>query len=214
MPTRLDVVVIDALDPAALARFWAAALGYEVTLEEPDEVAVEPPDGVAGLPLLFVSVPEPKAAKNRIHMDLGSSVDVQRLEALGAHRIDIGQGDVPWTVLADPEGNELCVLEPRDRYGELALAAIVVAARNPSALARFWAEAAGWELADDDPGLATLRAPDGRGPWLEFAAPENPKPVKNRIHLDVAPYPGDDQAAEVARLRHSALWRSTWGRRT
>ena len=109
MPTRLDVVVIDALAPAALARFWAAALGYEVTLEEPDEVAVEPPDGIAGLPLLFVSVPKPKAAKSRIHMDLGSSVDVRRLEALGAHRIDIGQGDVPWTVLADPEGNELCI---------------------------------------------------------------------------------------------------------
>ncbi len=120
MPTRLQHVVVDAADPAALARWWAEALGWAITLEEPDEVAVEPPepDGL-GVPLVFVPVADPKVTKNRVHLDLRSAdaadqaALVARLTGLGARLADIGQGDVPWVVLADPEGNELCVLTPR-----------------------------------------------------------------------------------------------------
>jgi hypothetical protein len=201
MPTRIDTLAIDAADPARLARFWAAALDYAVTFDEPDEVAIEPRPGSPGLPLLFLQVPEPKTRQNRVHLDLGSAVDVARLTELGAHAIDVGQGDVPWTVLADPEGNELCVLEPRPEYEGLMLAAIVFPADDPGALARFWVAATGWELADEQTGIARLRAPGGQGPWLEFVAPAPPKTVKNRLHLDVAPFAGDDQAAEVERLR-------------
>ena len=120
MATRLVNLVVDAGDPAALAGWWAEALGWEVTLEAPDEVAVEPPgpDGL-GLPLVFVPVTDPKVGPNRVHLDLASSspadqaAQVERLASLGATPADVGQGDVSWTVLADPEGNELCVLSPR-----------------------------------------------------------------------------------------------------
>ena len=120
MPTRLVHLVIDANDPSALAAFWAAALDWEVTLDEPDEAVVEPPGftypGVAALPLVFVPVPERKVGRNRVHLDLASASlqdqagTIRRLLDLGAARADIGQGDVPWEVLADPEGNEFCVL--------------------------------------------------------------------------------------------------------
>ncbi len=209
MPTRLQHVVVDAADPAALARWWAEALGWAITLEEPDEVDVEPPgpDGV-GVPLVFVPVAEPKVTKNRVHLDLRSAdaddqaAQVARLTGLGARPADIGQGDVPWVVLADPEGNELCVLDPREEYaGTGPVAAIVVDAADPAAQARFWREAAGWPLAGSGGTTAWLRAASGTGPFLEFLQVDEPKRVKNRLHLDVAPRRGDDHAAEVARLR-------------
>jgi catechol 2,3-dioxygenase-like lactoylglutathione lyase family enzyme len=123
MPTRLVHLVVDSADPARLARFWAAALGWEVAAEEPDEVVVWPsgfsyPDPAA-LPLVFVPVPEAKTGKNRVHLDLATesaghqAAEVQRLLGLGAVRADIGQHDVPWEVMADPEGNEFCVPTPR-----------------------------------------------------------------------------------------------------
>ena len=87
MPTRLVQLVIDATDPARLGRFWAAALGWEVVTEEPDEVEIWPRG---------YRYPDPVA-----------------LLGLGAVPADIGQSDVPWQVLADPEGNEFCVLSPR-----------------------------------------------------------------------------------------------------
>jgi predicted enzyme related to lactoylglutathione lyase len=209
MPTRLVHMVVDAADPAALARWWAEALGWAITWEEPDEVAVEPPepDGL-GVPLVFVPVADPKVTKNRVHLDLRSAdaddqaAQVARLSGLGARPADVGQGDVPWVVLGDPEGNEFCVLDPRQEYaGTGAVAAIVVEGADPAALARFWGEAAGWPLVEQTEWAASLRAPSGTGPFLELIRVPDPKVVKNRLHLDVAPYRGDDHAAEVARLR-------------
>ena len=123
MSTRLVHLVVDADEPGRLARFWARALGWEVASEEPDEVDVCPPGfsypDPSALPLVFVPVPEPKTGKNRVHLDLATesarhqAAEVERLLALGAVPADIGQGDVPWTVLADPEGSEFCVLSPR-----------------------------------------------------------------------------------------------------
>ena len=121
MATRLVNLVVDAGDPAALAGWWAEALGWEVTLEAPDEVAVEPPgpDGL-GLPLVFVPVTDPKVGPNRVHLDLASSspadqaAQVERLASLGATPADVGQtGDESWHVLADPEGNPFCLLRRR-----------------------------------------------------------------------------------------------------
>jgi predicted enzyme related to lactoylglutathione lyase len=214
MPTRLTSVVIDANDPAALSRWWSAALGWPVTYEDDDEVVVEPadngPEGTVGpVPaLVFGTVPEPKTAKNRVHLDLASDSDehqreiVERLVASGATHVDVGQGDVPWVVLADPEGNELCVLEPRDRHrGRGPLAAIVVDAADPSALAEFWQAASGWTPAARNEHVASLHNPTGELPDLELIRVDDPKVVKNRLHLDVAPFAGDDLATEVERLR-------------
>ncbi|HEY2959848.1 MAG TPA: VOC family protein [Actinomycetota bacterium] len=209
MPTRFQHVVVDAADPAALARWWAGALGWAVTAVEPEEVVVEPPepDGV-GVPLVFVPVPDPKVGKNRVHLDLRSaSADdqaarVARLTGLGARPADIGQGEVPWVVLADPEGNEFCVLDPRDHYADTgAVAAVVVDSSDPRRLAGFWTEATAWPLVRSGEGFASLASPSGAGPYLEFVEVHEPKLVKNRLHVDVAPYPDDDLAAEVARLR-------------
>ena len=123
MPTRLVELAVDAADPARLARFWAAALGWQVVVEEPDQAVIEPrgydyPDPVA-LPQVFVKVPEAKAGKNRVHLDLATesvahqAAEVERLLGLGAVPVDVGQHDVSWAVLADPEGSEFCVLSPR-----------------------------------------------------------------------------------------------------
>lgn len=118
MSIRLQCWAIDSIDPRRLADFWEPALGWRRTLDDEDEVVLEPPagspeDGVAP-DILFLRVPESKAVKNRIHLDLrpdDRDAEVARLEALGATRAQVGQrGDESWVVLADPEGNEFCVL--------------------------------------------------------------------------------------------------------
>src|SRR5215471_1786434 len=179
MTTRLVHLVVDAADPPGLARFWAAALGWEVAVEEPAEVVVWPrgysyPDPVA-LPLVFVPVPEPKTGKNRVHLDLATgsaahqAAEVERLLGLGAIPADIGQRDVPWTVLADPEGNEFCVLDPRPEYQDTGpVAAVVADCADPAAVAGFWALASGWTPASSTASGRSLRSPDGLGPLLEL----------------------------------------------
>ena len=118
MTLRIQCIDIDCLDPFAVAAFWQEALGWRRTHEEPDEIVLEPPagspqDGVAP-DLLFLRVPDPTPGKNRLHLDLrpeNQVAEVERLISLGARRASIGQGDeVSWVVMADPEGNEFCVL--------------------------------------------------------------------------------------------------------
>ncbi len=215
MSTRLVHLIIDANDPLKLARFWAAALGWEVAAgEDDDEVDVWPsgydyPDPVA-LPLVFVPVPEAKTGKNRIHLDLATesaehqAAEVARLRGLGAQPLDIGQGDVPWMVMADPEGNEFCVLEPREAYRDTGpVASVVVDAADPAALAGFWELASGWVPGEALDGFVPFRSPQGVGPYLELLRVPDAKTVKNRIHLDVAPSRGEDHAAAVQQLREA-----------
>jgi hypothetical protein len=206
MATRLTHLVVDTPDTVALAGWWAEALGWVVEFAEPAEAYVVPPPGEPGVPLVFAPVDDAKAGKNRVHLDLASDTPaaqralVDRLVASGAKPADVGQGDVPWTVLADPEGNELCVLEPRASYaGTGVVAAVVVDAVDPAALAAFWVEAAGWIPVPSRAGAA-LRAPSGAGPFLEFVRTGEPHTYKNRWHLDVAGYAGDDRDAAVAHL--------------
>jgi hypothetical protein len=119
MGIRIQCLCIDARDPAAIASFWQSALGWRRTFEKEDEVVLEPPagspeDGVAP-DLLFLKVPERKTVKNRMHLDLrpeDQAAEVGRLETLGARRVSVGQGEVSWVVMADPEGNEFDVLRP------------------------------------------------------------------------------------------------------
>ncbi len=119
MTLRVQCLLIDTTDPSALAEFYERALGWRRTFDDADEVVLEPPlgsreDGIVP-DLLFSRVSEGKRGKNRLHLDLRPDVDqaaeVARLESLGATRVDIGQGeDKTWVVLADPDGNEFCVL--------------------------------------------------------------------------------------------------------
>ena len=218
MPTRAVHMVIDAADPSALAAFWAAALGWEVAADDPDEVVVEPAGftypSAAALPLVFVPVQEPKTGKNRLHLDLSTTslehqaAEVERLLGLGATPADIGQGDVPFEVLADPEGNEFCVLEPREDYMDARpVAAIVLDCARPDALVSFWADATGWEVRTSLPNFASLRAPGGTGPFLELLQTPDTKTVKNRLHIDVAPLADGDTQAEARRLEQSGAVR-------
>ena len=118
MALRIESVSFDAEDPLLQGRFWSAALGWEHGIDEDGDVWVEPgddhPDSGTVRPLLFLAVPDSKAIKNRIHLDLRADdqdLEVDRLEALGAARAFVGQdGTEGWIVLADPEGNEFCVL--------------------------------------------------------------------------------------------------------
>jgi predicted enzyme related to lactoylglutathione lyase len=200
-------VVIDARNPAALARFWADALGWRIRTETADEVDVVSPEGEAPA-LVFVPVADPERGVRRVHLDLRStSLDDQRARvarfcAAGASPLDVGQGNVDWEVLADPEGNAFCVLEPRTVYADTgSVAAIVLHDRDPKALAPFWEAASGWSAVGEDEVSVSLRRPDGRGPFLEvLAGGDGPAEPKIPVHLDVAPNARGDQAAEVDRL--------------
>jgi len=114
---RIQAVIVDCHDPRRLASFWAEALGWTISLDEAHESVVEPPadsrEDCVVADLLFVRVPETKQVKNRLHLDLrpeDQAAEVARLEGLGATRGDVGKDEVPWQVMADPEGNEFCVL--------------------------------------------------------------------------------------------------------
>src|SRR5215472_770623 len=119
MPVRVHHIVIDAHDLRGLARFWAQALGWKILSERGDEIVIGTGQN-APIGICFMPVTDAKTVKNRVHLDLTSSAadrdqEIDRLLALGARRVDIGQtGAESWTVLADPEGNEFCVVRPKE----------------------------------------------------------------------------------------------------
>jgi predicted enzyme related to lactoylglutathione lyase len=118
MPASLHHIVIDAHDLPTLARFWAEVLGWRVLSERDREVVIGPAV-TSPIGMCFMPVTEPKVVKNRVHLDLTAARDdreseIERILALGARRVDIGQtGSETWTVLADPEGNEFCMVRPK-----------------------------------------------------------------------------------------------------
>jgi predicted enzyme related to lactoylglutathione lyase len=119
MPVRLHHIVIDTHDLPGLARFWTQALGWPVLSEREREIVIGP-DLNAPVGICFMPVTDAKTVKNRVHVDLTTSAadrdqEIERLIGLGARRVDVGQtGEESWTVLADPEGNEFCVVRPKD----------------------------------------------------------------------------------------------------
>ena len=120
---RIQCITIDAHDLKKIASFWAAALDWKITFEDENEISLELLDEspeVGRIPdILFIKVPDDKVVKNRLHFDLrpqDQATEVSRLESLGAKKIEIGQSDydgTTWVVMADPEGNEFCVLRER-----------------------------------------------------------------------------------------------------
>ncbi len=118
MANRITAWCFDCEDPDLLATFWTAVLDWVVTDRDEDGVSIKPsPDAAWGID--FFVVPDgPKRSKNRLHLDLNPTdrdqdAELQRVLALGARPVDVGQGDVTWHVLADPEGNEFCLLRRR-----------------------------------------------------------------------------------------------------
>lgn len=200
----LENLVIDAVEPARLGRFWEAVVGAERLTDEPDvfetRLTVE---GGPVLDLCFQRVSDPPTDPPRLHLDLVGGArqaeEVERLLALGARRIDIGQGDAPWVVLADPEGNPFCVMEERAEYADTGpVAALPLDSADPDRDADFWSWLTGWV---DVAGVVprSLRHPSLRGPLLELCHESAPKgTAKNRLHLDIRLETGDDPDAVAA----------------
>jgi predicted enzyme related to lactoylglutathione lyase len=213
LTSRLDALCFDANDPLGLARFWAAALRWEIDDETQGEIGLMSTDDTR-FRILFEPVPERKAAgQNRLHLDLTStSIDdqqesVARLVEFGARHIDIGQRpDEGHVVLADPEGNEFCIIEPENKFlagcGRLGS----INCEGTREVGYFWSAALGWPLVWDQDEETAIRAPTprgypGTGPLITWGGgPLTPRIGKNRLHLDIAPYEHVDQGAEVDRL--------------
>ena len=206
MTSRLVALCFDANDPVNLARFWAAALRWQVDDEPAGEIGLVPTDDTR-FQIRFLPVVEQKSGKNPIHLDLTSaSTDdqdetIRTLLDLGAQHVDIGQGpDEGHVVLADPEGNEFCIIEPDNSF--LAGCGIFgsITCDGSREVGSFWSEALGWPLVWDQDDETAIRAPDGTGPFITWGPPVPPKLTANRLHLDIAPPDHGDQQAEVDRL--------------
>lgn len=201
----LENLVLDAVDPQRLGRFWEAVLGGERLTDEPE--GFETRLGIPGGPVLDLClqrVPDLPSQQPRLHVKLlggpgqsGQSAQVERLLGLGARHLDLGQRDVPWAVLADPEGNPCRVAEPRAAYVDTGpIAALLLDSADPDRDAEFWSWLTGWNAAA---GVAprTLRHPSRRGPLLELWPESAPKAAtgpgaKNRWHLDLRLEAGED----------------------
>jgi hypothetical protein len=173
----LSGIVFDALNPPALAAFWREAtrgLTY-------------------GLELWFEPAAAPKEGKNRVHLDLAGGPDptaeVERLLELGAARIDIGQGDVPWDVLADPEGNEFCVLRAGHANvmvdGGLSAVCLDVAADELAAQSDFWLDASGWPHLERLESVHVLRPASDSPIALLLGPPASARDGRNRVRLEL-----------------------------
>jgi hypothetical protein len=203
----LENVVVDAQDPQRLGRFWEELLGCATLTDEPGsfETRLTVPDGPV-LDLCFELVDEPPSTGPRLHLEVSGGERqaevVERALGLGARHLDIGQGDVPWVVLADPEGNPFCVMEGRPEYAASGpLSSLPLDSADPARDSRFWSELSGWRPVQGA-ALTALRHPSGRGPVLELCPEGSPKvpDEKNRVHLDLRLEPGDDPEGAVARI--------------
>ena len=206
MTSQLVALVFDANDPAGLARFWSGVLGWEMVEDAPDGFALLPNDDT-GFRIEFFPTLEPKSVPNQMHFDLTSASledqqqTVARALALGGRHIDVGQlPEEEHVVLADPEGNEFCVIEPGNNF--LADCGFIGALSSDGSqeTGYFWSKALGWPLVWDQDQETAIRSPHG-GPKITWGGPPYaPKTGKYRLHFDLAPPAGGDQQAEVDRL--------------
>ncbi len=206
MTSQLVALSIDANQPLSLARFWAGVLGWELSEGSGDGVALLPNDDT-GFQIRFPATQERKTVPNQMHFDLTSSSledqqqTVARALRLGARHIDVGQlPEEGHVVLADPEGNEFCVIEPGNNF--LADCGFIgaLSCDGSQRVGYFWSEALGWPLVWDQDEETAIRSPHG-GPKISWGGPPvRPKTGKNRLHLDLSPSADGDQQAEVDRL--------------
>jgi catechol 2,3-dioxygenase-like lactoylglutathione lyase family enzyme len=203
MPLRLLAVTFDAHDPSRLAQFWAGVLGREV-VEDADGVLLPGDDTQLGL--RFVPSHSEKVGPNRMHLHLTSTslADQQQTVAtalgLGARHLDVGQRpEEGHVVLADPEGNEFCVIEPGNAY--LAGCGFLgeIACDGTREVGLFWSKALGWPLVWDQDQETAIQSARGGTKVAWGGPPVAPKEVRNRQHFDLAPANGY-QGAEVDRL--------------
>jgi predicted enzyme related to lactoylglutathione lyase len=206
MTCHLLALCFDANDPLRLARFWGGVLGWEMADGPQDGIALLPCDDT-GFGIRFLPAEERKAGQNQMHFDLTSTSlqdqqqTVARSLGLGARHIDIGQRpEEGHVVLADPEGNEFCVIGPDNNF--LADCGFIgaLACDGSQEAGYFWSEALDWPLVWDQDQETAIRSPRG-GPKITWGGPPlMPKTGKNRLHFDLAPPVHGDQQGEVDRL--------------
>ncbi|MCM2416908.1 VOC family protein [Streptomyces sp. RKAG293] len=206
MTCQLFAVCFDASEPLRLARFWSGVLGWEV-IDDPDDGIMLLPSDDTGFRIRFVPSRDRKAGQNRMHFDLTSTSledqqrTVTRSLELGARHIDIGQTpEEGHVVLADPEGNEFCVIEPGNKF--LADCGFIgaLACDGSQEVGYFWSEALGWPLVWDQDQETAIRSPHG-GPKITWGGPPlAQKTGRNRLHFDLAPTADGDRQAEIDQL--------------
>lgn len=204
MPARLDAFTLDVRDPQRCARFWSGLLGRPVVDDPRGAVALAAPDP-SGFRLRFVATDAPRTVPNLFHVELTSDSPghqdetVARALALGAAHLDVGQlAEEGHVVLADPDGGEFCVLGPGNTFLEGCGFLGDLSGDGTHECGVFWSRALGWPLVWDEGEETAVQSPLG-GPKLTWGGtPLNPKPAKNRVHLDLVA--DTDLATEVARL--------------
>ena len=207
MACHLQALCFDAQDPPGLARFWSGLLGWQLTNHPVDGVVLLPNDDT-GFRMRFLLTTQRKTVPNQMHFDLTSaSIEAQQRTAmraleLGGRHIDIGQlPEDEHVVLADPEGNEFCVIEPGNNFlADCGFIGAVSSDGMPD-VGYFWSKALGWPLVWDQDQETAIRSPHG-GPKITWGGPPvRPKNSKNRLHFDLVAADRDgDQQAEVDRL--------------
>jgi predicted enzyme related to lactoylglutathione lyase len=206
MTCHLFGLCFDANDPPSLASFWAGVLGWEISGDTEEGLALLPDDDT-GFRIRLLPNQQQKTDQNQMHFDLTSrSLDdqqqtVDRSLGLGARHIDVGQRpEEGHVVLADPEGNEFCVIEPGNTFLADCRFVGALACSGSQEVGYFWSAALGWPLVWDQNQETAIRSPHG-GPKISWGGPPlMPKIGKNRLHFDLAPPVGGDQQAEVDRL--------------
>lgn len=206
MTSRLSALCINSLEPLSLARFWSGVLERQL-VDDPHDGPMLLPDDEIGFPIRFVPTGEQKVGQNRAHFDLTSaSLEQQRRTVaraleLGGRHIDVGQGpDADHVVLADPEGNEFCVIEPGNNF--LAGCGFIGALSCDGAqeVGYFWSAALGWPLVWDQDEETAIQAPYG-GPKITWGGPPlMPKTGTDRLYFDLVPPAGSDPQTEIDRL--------------
>lgn len=193
MPADLDALCVAANDPRRLARFWTGLLGWRVSEGGLGGIVLIPHDDT-GFGVRLFPTDEPRTDPNRMHFDLTSTSPedqrrtVARSLALGAQHIDVGQRpEEGHVVLADPEGNEFCVIEPGNSF--LAGCGVIgaLACDGSQALGYFWSEALGWPLVWDQDQETAIRSSRG-GPKITWGGPPlAPRTSTSRLHFDITP---------------------------
>ena len=179
--TPFKDLCLDTVDPAGAAAFWAPSLGLRAEPRDGGEFKLV--DGTDEHTVWINVVPEPRTVKQRVHLDVRVA-EVSEVTTRGATVLD---DTTPWTVLADPEGGELCAfVKPPAELATYRLYELVVDAVEPDVIARWWGARLGVEVLDEQGQGVSWLEPADRLPWeIVFQHVPEPKTVKNRIHLDL-----------------------------
>lgn len=219
MTVRLVALAFDAIAPRQLARFWAHALRWNIQETGEEAVTLLPADATS-FHVLFRPGGREKVSQNRIHFDLTTAstedqdTTVAELLALGATHVDVGQdANDTHVVLADPEGNEFCIIAPDNRFLAGCPRLGAVNCDGTRALGRFFSEAFGWPLVWDQDEETAIQAPDGAGPKITWSGPPlRPRSSPERFHFHVAPAPGTTTQAAVGHVLALGAARRDGGR--